>query len=191
MIGGAPLDKMDPTYAEELEINLIVNNDCQIDDVTALDVIDDEVYTIGFDGIRFFNPTWSTTIPGCPVTYEIERVIDGGVSVPLTAKELAVLSHNIQDGQMQYSTNDFTLDQEVWTLKLFKRSTYSLSPNRDGIYQFDIKFIDRCWEADVTPATFGQGLYTFDLWQEETIIFEQMIDNTFGVDFCGGFTSEI
>ena len=100
IIGGAPLDRMDPTYAEELEINLVVNNDCQIDDVTALDVIADEVYTIGFDGIRFFNPTWSTTIPGCPVTYEIERVIDvvNGVSVPLTAKELAVLSHNIQDG---------------------------------------------------------------------------------------------
>ena len=78
---------MDPVYCEELEINLEVNNDCQLDEVTALSTIGNELYYIDKDGIRQFDPQWSITIPGCPATYEIGRMVNG-VERPLTPEEL-------------------------------------------------------------------------------------------------------
>ena len=65
--------------------------------MTALSTIADELYYIAEDGVRAFVPTWSITVVGCPVTYEIGRIVNG-VEHPLTAVEYAVISHTTQDG---------------------------------------------------------------------------------------------
>lgn len=42
---------------------------------------------------------WSTTIAGCPVTYEIGRIDDDtGLERPLTTDELAVITFSDVDG---------------------------------------------------------------------------------------------
>ena len=165
IIGSVPSLYMAPVYEEEIFLILHINNDCQNDEVTALDTIPDQTYYIKADGVRDFDPTWSNTIPFCPATYEIGRVVNG-VERPLTAAEYAVISHTTQDGQFSYYTEDFTLDTQVWTIRLYKRSTYSLSPNQDGVYLFDITFLDICWDAVLIPATFRVDEYLFDLWQQ-------------------------
>ena len=94
---------------EDLEINLEVNNDCQTDEVTPTSTIDDDDYLIAVDGVISLVPTWDTSVPGCPVTYEIGRIVNG-VEQPLTQEELNVINFSAQDGQMAYNTNDFKLD---------------------------------------------------------------------------------
>ena len=74
---------MNPTYSEELIILLNVRNDCQLDEMTPMSSISNELYYIDRDGKRSFAPTWSSTIVGCPVTYEIGRV-ENNVERPLT-----------------------------------------------------------------------------------------------------------
>ena len=54
IIGSVPLSFMDPSYEEELLIELIVSNDCATDEVTALDSIEDELYYIAENGVRSF-----------------------------------------------------------------------------------------------------------------------------------------
>ena len=99
VIGSVPTIFMDPTYSEELIIILRVVNGCQNDEVKALDTIADELYYIAEDGTRQFAPTWSTTIAGCPVTYEIGRIDDDtGLERPLTTDELAVITFSDVDG---------------------------------------------------------------------------------------------
>ena len=109
ILASVPAQFMDPVYEEEIFLILHVNNDCQIDEVTALDTIPDQVYYIKADGVRDFDPTWSNSVPFCPATFEIGRMING-VERPLTAAEYAVISHTTQDGQFSYYTEDFTLD---------------------------------------------------------------------------------
>ena len=97
IIGSVPSLYMDPVYEEEYFLIVHINNDCQIDEVTATSTIEDQTYYIKKDGIRDFDPTWTNTIPFCPATYEIGRVING-VERPLTADEYAVISHTTQNG---------------------------------------------------------------------------------------------
>lgn len=155
---------MDPVYSEELEILLEVNNDCQLDEVRALSTIDQQLYYINVDGLRDFDPTWSTTVPGCPATYEIGRIVNG-VERPLTPEEFAVINYSIYDGQMSYSTADYALDGEIWEIRLYKRSTYSISSMQDGEYLFDIEFRDICWDSVLEPPVFLRPDYLFDVWQ--------------------------
>ena len=99
IIGSVPLHLMNPTYEEELIIILIVNNECQTDEVTSLSTIADELYYIAEDGVRAFAPTWSITVARCPVTYEIGRIDDlTGIERALTASELAVITFSQIDG---------------------------------------------------------------------------------------------
>ena len=107
--GSVPTQFMDPVYTEDLEFNLEVNNDCQLDIVTATSTIDDETYIIAADGVRKFEPTWTTTVPGCPVTFEI-GIVENGVERPFAKKETDVITYNPADGRMSYRTSDFLLD---------------------------------------------------------------------------------
>jgi len=97
VVGSVTSKFMDPVYTEEVFLILHINNDCQIDEVTALDTIPDQTYYIKRDGVVDYDPTWSNTIPFCPATFEIGRVV-GGVERPLTTAEYAVISHTTQDG---------------------------------------------------------------------------------------------
>ena len=99
IIGSVSENFMDPTYEEELIIELIVSNDCGSDEVTALDFIQEELYYITESGVRSFAPTWSTTVAGCPVTYEIGRIDDqSGLERALTVEESAVITFSDIDG---------------------------------------------------------------------------------------------
>ena len=92
---------------------------------------------------------------------------------------------------MYYSTSDYGLDGEIWTIRLYKRSTYSNSPKQDGEYVFDIEFRDICWDSVLEPPYFRQSPYVFDLWQFQRVVFAEMQDTTLGNGFCGGITSEL
>ena len=61
--------------------------------MTALNTIADELYYIAEDGERAFVPTWSITIVGCPVTYEIGRIDElTGLERILAPEELAIIT---------------------------------------------------------------------------------------------------
>lgn len=137
--GTTPAGKMVIPYSEDLVINLEVVNACPGDVVTPTSTIDSFIYNIGIDGTVSFNPTWTTLIPGCPVTYEIRRVISG-VDNAFTATETAVLTYDSTDGSLDVLTSDTSLDSQVWTIKLYKQSTYGATADMDGIYLFDITF---------------------------------------------------
>ena len=99
IIGSVPLNFMDPSYEEELIIKLIVSNDCDADEVTALGSIEDELYYIAENGVRSFEPTWSTITAGCPVTYEIGRIDSRSLlERALTVEEAAVITFSNTDG---------------------------------------------------------------------------------------------
>lgn len=179
---------MNPTYSEELLIDLNVKLNCDPDDVSALSTIPYQIYYIGIDGTRDFAPTWDNTVFGCPATYEISR-IEAGVERPLTAAEYAVLTHSTVDGDLSMTTSDYFLDSEIWTIRLYKVSTLSIGPNRVGEYIFDIEFRDICWDSDLLRAVFEEGEYIWDLWQFEQMVFTDMKDISRGKGFCRGVTS--
>ena len=117
--GTTPAGKMSPTYSEDLLIDLEVTNECAGDIVTPTSTIPNTIYNIGIDGTVSYYPTWSTTVTGCPVTFEIGRVVSG-VEQAFTAVETAVLTYDTTDGSLDILTSDTTLDAQVWTIKLYK-----------------------------------------------------------------------
>lgn len=140
------------------------------------------------DGTRSFDPTWSSATAGCPLTYEVGRV-ENSTLRPLTPAEKLVITHDNTNGKMSFVTSDFSLDGEIWTIRLYKRSTYSIGPKKDGVYTFDIEFRDICWESKLQPADFENPEYVFDLWQFESMKYTQMIDLSQAKGYCGGVTS--
>ena len=84
IIGSVPSLYMSPVYEEETIFILHINNDCQLDEIKALDTIPNQTYYIKADGLRDFDPTWTNSVPFCPATYEIGRMVNG-VERPLTA----------------------------------------------------------------------------------------------------------
>lgn len=90
IIATVPAVFQNPTYSEELIITVKVKNQCKIDQVTPLFVIPNELYYIAETGLRSFVPTWSTAVTGCPVTYQIGRIVNG-LERPLSAAEKIVI----------------------------------------------------------------------------------------------------
>ena len=107
--GTTPAGTMVVPYAEDLLIDLEVTNECPGDVVTPTSAIPDTLYNIGIDGVVSYSPTWSTTVTGCPVTYEIRRVVSA-VDQAFTATETAVLTFDTTDGSLDILTADTTLD---------------------------------------------------------------------------------
>ena len=77
---------------------------------------------------------------------------------------------------MSYQTSDLTLHGEIWTIRLYKKSTYSISAMQEGEYLFDIEFKDICWESVLVSAEFLNPDYVFDLWQFQSIFYSEMTD---------------
>ena len=65
---------------------------------------------------------------------------------------------------MSYSTSDYSLDGQVWSIRLYKKSTYSITPKQEGEYLFDIEFRDICWDSVLVSAEFANPDYIYDLW---------------------------
>ena len=124
VIGTTPAGTMKIPYSEFLTIDIEVTNECTIDVVTPTSTIKDRDYNLFKDGLVSFAPTWTNSVTGCPVTYEIKLVLNDLSEVAFSAKETAVLTFDSTDGSLDLNTSDKTLDGEVWTIKLFKRSTY-------------------------------------------------------------------
>ena len=76
---------------------------------------------------------------GCPLTFEVRRIVSGE-DKPLTSHETAALTHFDLDGSLKLFSADTSLIGEVWTIKLFAKSTYSKSSDSEGAYKFDITF---------------------------------------------------
>ena len=103
--GTTPAGTMSPAYSEDLMIPLEVANECATDIVTPTSTISDQTFTIQLDSAKTENPTWSSTVSSCPVTYEIRRVV-AGVDQNLTGFETAALTFDSTSGQLQIFTND-------------------------------------------------------------------------------------
>jgi len=80
-----------------------------------------------------WSKTWTSSVVGCPLTYEIGRFVNG-VEQALTSHETGALTHSTIDGSLQLLSTDYALDGEVWTIKLYKKSTYSTDANAEGVY---------------------------------------------------------
>ena len=153
--GSVPLAFMDPTYEEELLVRLSVIDVCADDEVSGpTAAIEDDLYLINFDGEKSIAQAWySTTVPGCAIEHDVLRVIDG-VARPLTTDEQLVISQLPADGSLRYSTSNFALDGEVWTIRVVARSVHSTSALREATSSFQIEFRDRCWDLALMPAQF-------------------------------------
>ena len=83
----------------------------------------------------------------------------------MTAHEIAALTHSTVDGNLKLFSTDKTLNGEVWTIKLFKKSTYSTHVNSEGVYQFVITFVDPCFVAllSINPSTLTSNPYTYTI----------------------------
>ena len=65
-----------PSFQDELIISLDVTNGCLNDQVTATGTaISDFTYYLNHDGLKSWSPTWSSTVTGCPLTFEIRRIV--------------------------------------------------------------------------------------------------------------------
>ena len=87
-------------------------------------------------------------------------------------------------------STDFGLDTEVWTIKLYKKSTYSTHANGEGVYLFDVTFRDFCWDSVLTPAVFSSTTLSVDLNFPFDFPFTAMEDTSQGLA-CGGYTYEL
>lgn len=65
-----------------------------------------------------FDPTWTHTLTGCPITYEIGRV-ETGIERPLNPVEIAVLNHSTLDGSARLQATDYALDGQIWEIKIY------------------------------------------------------------------------
>ena len=74
-----------------------------------------------------------------------------------------MLTHSKADGSLKLFSDDYALDGEVWTIKLYKTSTYSTHANAEGAYQFVVTLRDICWDSVLTPAVFGSLKYSWSL----------------------------
>ena len=109
-----------------------------------------------------WSPTWSSIVTGCPLTFKIGRIVNG-VEQALTSHETAALTHSTADGSLTLLSTNYALDGEVWTIKLYKKSTYSTHTKAEGIYQFDITFRDICWDSVLKASTFESSIFSWDL----------------------------
>ena len=154
-----------PSFQDELIISLDVANGCLNDQVTATGTaISDFTYNLQKDGLKSWSPTWSSSVAGCPLTFEIRRII--GVveqEFVLTSHETSVLTHSNVNGSLALLSTNLNLNGEVWTIKLYKKSTYSTNASSEGIYKFKITFLDPCVVAVLTisPSTMTSNPYTY------------------------------
>lgn len=148
-----------------------MTNQCQSDVVVATNgPVGPITHNIGVTGPNVIIPVYSNSVTGCPFTYEVERVI-AGVSTPLTAFEQALITHSsnivTEDGRISIATtaSDFAYDNEVWELRVIRRSTYSIGPQRDGYLTVHVTFLDPCWLSPLSPADPIGDPYLVDLYQ--------------------------
>ena len=56
-----------------------------------------------------------------------------------------------------------------------------------GAFVFDIDFRDICWDSALHAGQFTSSAYTYNLWEQEDLIFAEMADLSQGT-LCGGYT---
>ncbi len=108
-------------------------------------------------------PKWKQRYEECPFTFEIGRVVDGFERL-LSPEENKVIQFNPTNGRMRFKTDNFGLDGETWTIRLYMKSTYSMSDMHEAAFVFDIKFRDICWDSDLEAANFKSSMFAYNLW---------------------------
>lgn len=110
----------------------------------------------------------------------------------LTPAELAAITfYPDENGRIVASTSDFSLDGEVWPLKIINRSTGSTSIAPEAFYRVDLTFTDGCKTTLLEEAKFELSTYSFTLWESQSMLYMEMVDLVYGAGFCGGYTSLI
>ena len=101
-----------------------------------------------------------------------------------------MLTHSTVDGSLLLDTTDFAYDTEVWTIKLYQKSTYSTHANGEGVYEFTVTFRDSCWDSVLNPATFSTTTFSWDIFDLQNMPFNPMVDTSKN-GACGGYTYEV
>ena len=82
------------------------------------------------------------------MVHEIARV-ENGIARSLNSQEQAIFTHSLTNGVTSFETSDYSLDGEIWTIKISKRSQYSTGSQAEGAYVIDIEFRDICWDSNL------------------------------------------
>ena len=72
-----------------------------------------------------------------------------------------------------------------------KTSLLSASAHREAAYAISVSFEDVCWESTLVAPSFFTSSLTYDLFQEQSIYFNNMENTSEGATFCGGFTYDL
>ena len=94
----------------------------------------------------------------------MRRVLDDGSERPLSSEEEIVLVIDPFYGELVLDTEDYSLDGEIWTIKLWMKSTFSDLPDTASAYLFDIEFKDPCWASVLFEPVFDLTYAEYDLW---------------------------
>lgn len=87
-----------------------------------------------------------------------------GTERPLTSEEQTVVTL-IPDGIISYATSDYSLDGEVWNLRLTKLSQASqMTGLSSSTVDLTIEFRDVCWDSALEPASFSNTEFEFTRW---------------------------
>ena len=99
-----------------------------------------------------------------------------------------MLDHD--NGSVDISTDDYTLDLDKWKLKVIYHTIESLMESPNNYQIFIIEFKDKCWDSILTPSQWLKSELEYDLHQDASFIFLPMKDESYGLD-CGGYTYDI
>lgn len=83
----------------EMLIELVVNNGCAVDEMESDFEVENITFDIGVTGTTRINPVWkSSSVSGCPFTYELFKVSGSGEQQSLTAGEAQFVQFDFVDG---------------------------------------------------------------------------------------------
>ena len=112
---------------------------------------------------------------------------DGETRSPST-DDFEIISYDPLDGKLMIETEDFGLHGRSWTLRVTRRSLLSTMAQNQATNFLTIRFKDVCWESALVAPQFIYTGVSFELYQSQSIYFNNMENLSEGSTFCGGFT---
>ena len=121
LTGITPESLQNPRYSEETVIKLTVLNGCTIDTITADTTVDDFTYYISYTGPQIIETSYTQQFTACPSEFGVV-LIENGSEVELTQTQKNYLNIQIDGSLIVAVDNEWLLEGETWTVKLFKES---------------------------------------------------------------------
>ena len=186
VIGSTPVEYPYEAVTASMTITVDAKFDCKQDEIVELKQIADQKIDLTDSGAPSILPTeFSQILESCPETFNLQKLSDLGWQ-SLSIFEQSIISIDASsNGEIVIGTDDRELDGEQWTLKFTVTSSAGVQSKS---VEFDINFVDACWDATLFEAEFTQRSYNFVLYRDELkLSFSPM---TVSMD-CGGVFYEL